>query len=328
MTYLDDLHVLEDLVGVLNAHGDVVQVIKNILLSGANVHVGGGHSELAVGSVLETWKGLADGVDLAIEVSAASTQTPHLHSSIRSWDDQVTSNDELLTWGAGAVGDTWGSAWGDTHGSDGWAELVVNLIGNLSINRGLDNSSLNILNNGVRVILIPEDCGGCGTLGQSSWSGDLSTVDWISCLANGSVTYQCQHLEKLKSCPYENMEIVVNLPRNSGQGDLLSLASDQAGGDWTNSRGDEALAVLGTGQVWLDVLDILLVSYVTADGASIQHLAGVADIVAKSAVLMLVSCHLRDVGGRLVTLVIGSLDILGEDVVRRGGSSTADLVVL
>lgn len=119
---------------------------------------------------------------------------------------------------------------------------------------------------------------------------------------------------------------MVNLPRNSGQGDLLSLASDQSGGGWTNSWGDEALAVLGTGQVWLDVLDILLVSCVTADGASVQHLAGVADIVPESALLLLVSCHLGDVGGRLVMLVSGSLDILGEDVVGRG--STAGLVVL
>lgn len=190
MTYLDDLHVLEDLVGVLDAHGDVVQVIENILLSGANVDVSGGHSELAVGCVLETRKRLANGVDLSIEVSAAGTQTPHLDSSIGSWDDQVTSNNELLTWGAGAGGDTWGSAWGDAHGSDGWAELVVNLVGSLSTDRGPDSGSLKRWNNGVRVILISEDCGGCGTLAQGSWSGDLSTVDWIGCLGNGSVTYQ------------------------------------------------------------------------------------------------------------------------------------------
>lgn len=108
----------------------------------------------------------------------------------------------------------------------------------------------------------------------------------------------------------------------------MSLASDPTGGGRTNSWGDEALAVLDTGQVWPNVLDILLVSRVTADDASVQHLAGVADIVAKRALLVLVSCHFGDVEGRLVTLVSGSLDILGEDVVGRGGSSTADLVVL
>lgn len=115
-------------------------------------------------------------------------------------------------------------------------------------------------------------------------------------------------------------KIVLNLPRNSGQGDLLSLASDHAVGGWTNSYSwdDEALAVLGTRRVWLDILDILLVSCVTADGASVQHLASVADIVAKSALLLLVSCHLEVVGGRLVTLVSGTLDILGEDIVKRG----------
>lgn len=107
----------------------------------------------------------------------------------------------------------------------------------------------------------------------------------------------------------------MNLPRNSGQGYLLSLASDLSGGGWTNSWGDEALAVLGTGQVWLDVLDFRLVSCVTADGASLQLPARVADIVAKSALLLLVSCHLGDVGGRLVTLVSRSRDILGEDFV-------------
>lgn len=41
--------------------------------------------------------------------------------------------------------------------------------------------------NGVKALLISEDRVVDGTLGQGSWSRGLSTVDWVSCLGNGTI---------------------------------------------------------------------------------------------------------------------------------------------
>ena len=148
------------------------------------------------------------------------------------------------------------------------------------------------------VLLIPEDGVVDGTLRQGSWSGGLSTVDWVSCLGNRTA----------KTLVCGNVNVVVELPSSwldSVQGDLLSLV-----GLSSIECASGGLDVVDN-NVWVDVLNVVLLeSGNTAGVLDVGHLlACIADIDAKGA---LVGRHLGHVDGRRGsgTLVGGCVELL------------------
>lgn len=136
MTYLDLVHVGEDLISVLGSHGDVLEVILHILLgvglldevsrdlklasvssgedTGVEDWVESGSWNADVGLLLV----LGTGVSLVVLIVAV----PDLHTTIGGWNGHAWRSTE---------------GWGDAKTAQSWAETILDTLGRLALGNRL-----------------------------------------------------------------------------------------------------------------------------------------------------------------------------------------------
>lgn len=138
MTYLDLVHVGEDLVSVLGSHGDVLEIILHVLLGVALLDEVSRDLQLASLSIRKdtgvedwvepgSWNTDADlllvlGTDVALIVLIVTV--PDLHAAIGGWDGQ------LQAWRTR-------EAWGNAKTSQSWAEIILDKLGSLAVDSQL-----------------------------------------------------------------------------------------------------------------------------------------------------------------------------------------------